>query len=606
MCGLTAIVQRRGSIARDRLASSLMQLAHRGPDASAMLIETLRLPSGESLAEIGLGHARLAIIDRDARSNQPMALEDDRLVYNGEIYNFRALARGMALNTTGDSEVLLRLLQHGRIDALNDANGMWAFCWLDGRNATLHAARDRYGKKPLFYTMDDESICFASEPSALLTLAGHKPVLRADAMDAFLADGWLFPDPSGQTHLEDVREVRPGHCLTLDIANWTVTERLVTAVEHLPEREAATPRSTMVQPSLPDLLADAVEARLVSDRKVGRFLSGGVDSSLILSVLSARGLADQVICVTGDAGKSADSAYAQACIKQLGIDCLSIPLDYGATSFAQFLGVCKAQGKPFPLIGNVLGMHALYQAVSQHDIRVVLDGTGADEIFGGYWYRYFGFAERDARQQGNQEWLSRIAPPAASAQREFPRREGLTEADCQWLDDISARRITTRAPRDPLIGFNGSFNDALRLDATAGRMQEWLWQNDRNAMAWGIENRSPFLDFRLSQYLSTPYSEKFEGPFNKSELRPLFDVFAPLPTAQRIDKQGFRWNYKSFMANNRASMIEILGDSKAVAQLAKADALITSLKEDDTLFDSRLFHRMLVLAGLEAVNAFGI
>jgi asparagine synthase (glutamine-hydrolysing) len=280
-----------------------------------------------------------------------------------------------------------------------------------------------------------------------------------------------------------------------------------------------------------------------------------------------------------------------------------VPLDYSAGNFAQFLSVCAAQGKPFPLIGNVLGMHALYRAVSDHDIRVVLDGTGADEIFGGYWYRYYGFARRDAERQGDAAWLSSTLPPSGR-QKNLPEREALLPADRQWLKDGTAKRLAETRARDPLVGFEGSFNDALQLDATAGRMQEWLWQNDRNAMAAGIENRSPFLDFRLSRYLATSYDAKFGGSFNKRELRPLFETFTPLPTAQRVDKQGFRWDYKAFMRNNRASMIELLGDSRLAARHAQMDALVSSLRTCDDLFDSRLVHRLLVLAGLEATGAF--
>jgi asparagine synthase (glutamine-hydrolysing) len=599
MCGLAVIVQRRGGVDRTRLAAGLALLAHRGPDASAMVVERLSTSAGEPLAEVGLGHARLSIIDLDPRSNQPMVRGEDCLVYNGEIYNFAALGRGMDLQTSGDSEILLRLLQRDGVGALSAANGMWAFCWLDRQRGLLHAVRDRYGKKPLFYTLDDEAICFASEPAALLALSGRQAALRPEACDGFLADGWLFPDPSGQTHLEGVREVRPGHCLTLDIARWSVTERLANAVPGAGSGHGfAEP-----QAALTDILADAVESRLVSDRKVGLFLSGGVDSSLILSVLAARGLADKVICVTGEAGKSADGAYAKACVDQLGIDCLAVPLDYSADNFAQFLGVCAAQGKPFPLIGNVLGMHALYHAVAEHDIRVVLDGTGADEIFGGYWYRYFGFARRDAERRGDAAWLDAVMPPSRR-QQEMPQREALSPADMAWLKNDAAKRLAGTVPGDPLIGFEGSFNDALRRDATAGRMQEWLWQNDRNAMAAGVENRSPFLDFRLSRFLATPYGAKFDGPFNKCELRPLFEAFTPLPTARRIDKQGFRWDYKAFMRNNRAAMIELLGDSRLAARHVRLETLLKSLRTDDDLFDSRLVHRLLVLAGLEAADAF--
>ena len=118
------------------------------------------------------------------------------------LYNHRSLGAGLARATTGDTELLLHLLASGGVEALNDANGMWAFCWLDGERGRLVAARDRYGKKPLFYAVEPDAIHFASEPQALAILTGRPLAMRGDALAAFLADGWLFPRPDGATHLE--------------------------------------------------------------------------------------------------------------------------------------------------------------------------------------------------------------------------------------------------------------------------------------------------------------------------------------------------------------------------------------------------------------------
>ena len=242
--------------------------------------------------------------------------------------------------------------------------------------------------------------------------------------------------------------------------------------------------------ALAPLLADAVEARLVSDRKVGLFLSGGVDSSLILSVLAARGLTQDVVCITGDAGKSDDARYASACVEQLGIEALNVPLPYGSLGFEQFLAVCKAQAKPFPLIGNVLGMHALYKAVAEHDIRVVLDGSGADEIFGGYWHRYFAYALRDAEAAGDKAWIEAVRPSMPKSFRHqdgsngwMPEREILPGRELAELNAEMRAILATTPSHDPMLGFHGTLSEALVRDAVAGRMQEWLWQNDRNAMA---------------------------------------------------------------------------------------------------------------------------
>jgi asparagine synthase (glutamine-hydrolysing) len=590
---------------RDRLAEALKALDHRGPDSSGTAFVAIAGDDGSTLAEAGLAHARLAILDLDPRSNQPFRTGAHRIAYNGEIYNYRDLAGGLNLATTGDTEVLLNLLMRDGPAALDAANGMWAFCWLDEGCRRLVAGRDRYGKKPLFYALEPDALHLASEPRALAALLGRPLSMRVAALDAFVGDGWTFPDPSGATHLEGIREVPPGHILTLDIARWEIDLR---HAFRLPLGAAASGHDPSEE-ALADTLADAVRARLVSDRRVGLFLSGGVDSTLILSILAALGLKDQVVCITGDAGRTDDAVFARACIEQLGIAALDVPLPYDALGFAQFLAICRSQAKPFPLIGNVLGMHALYAAAAEQDIRVVLDGTGADEIFGGYWHRYIAAALRDATGAGDQEWIRALRPSMPNSYRHLSAANGWNPTrELPHIDDLAimrpeARRaVVATSPGDPLQDFAGGLTETLMLDATAGRMQEWLWQNDRNAMAASVENRSPFLDFRLAGWAGTPYARKFSGPWNKQELRALFPRFAPLPTAGRRDKQGFRWAFDHFFRANLEAILAMIAGSAMARRYVEPGRFADAVRGGRLGLDSKLLHRLSVIAGLEAAG----
>ncbi len=612
MCGLAVLVQRprhSGDVAalEARLQRALALMSHRGPDARGVTVQPVLGEDGGEHAIIGLAHARLSILDLDPRSNQPFASDGHLLAYNGEIYNFRALTQGMERKTEGDTEALLWLLRQRGTAALTDANGMWAFCWLDPARGILTAARDRYGKKPLFYCFDADRIAFASEPAALMALWGAKPVAETGSLDSFVSEGWLLPAADGSTFLKKVREVRPGHVLELDLARWSLRE------------ERAVPLCIEADPGDPDqplaeLLADAVKARLLSDRKVALLLSGGVDSSLILSILSARGWLSEVVCVVGDAGKSDDARYAHACLDQLGIAGLELALDYGEASVDQFLDVCAHQAKPFPLIGNVLGMADLYKAAAAEGVRVALDGTGADEIFGGYWQRQIGFAMRDAARAGDLGWLRRLREGGmlprelaslddadlCRARLPIPARELMAPEDLALLHPARRRGVELAPSSDPLADFEGSFAEALARDATGGRMQEWLWQNDRNAMAAGIENRSPFLDYRLARRLAGAGSSKFDGAFNKTALRALFGCFTRLPTAMRQEKQGFRWVYGRFLRQNGPALMSLLANSHLVAQYASVDSLARLMVDNDSAGRSKLLQRLIVLAGLEA------
>jgi asparagine synthase (glutamine-hydrolysing) len=619
MCGLFVVVQRGTPVSLERALQSTRKLQHRGPDGWHHTLQSLSLPSPEGPVplQVFMGHTRLAIQDPQARSDQPLQRGDHTLAYNGEVYNYRALraqlaGAGDAFSTEGDTEVLLALLRRQGVQGLADANGQWAFCLLDAAAGTLTAARDRYGKKPLFWYANAQTVCLASEIAPILHYLGRAPRMQASALHQFLRWGWLYPQSDGATHVEGIRQVRAGAALHVDLARWQWRED---TWFDLAQHVAHTPAPT----DLAATLEDAVRQRLVSDRRVGLLLSGGVDSSLLLAVLHHMGVQDQVTCFTGDAGKSDDARYAEACITQLGIHAVRLPLDYSATGMDAFLNVCRHQEKPFPLIGNVLAMPQMYAEIARHDVPVVLDGTGADEVFAGYWDRYARFAVCEAVQHGDEAWTTTLLEANADHPRVHtllqqalaaarngtapaapsPGIQGL-EGDPAGLDALLLHpQVHTAPPVDPLRMFAGGLGDALVLDAQHGRLLEWLWHNDRNAMAFGIENRSPFLDHRLAPCMGSGLQGKFNGPWNKFALRQLFDAFAPaLPTQWRRDKQGFRWVYHRFLQQNKDQVLALVAASEVLAQCVDVAALVDAARRDEAWLESSLLQRALSVAGV--------
>src|SRR5918997_270092 len=318
MCGILTWISRGRPIDCARLESGLSALRHRGPDANDVVIVDVATPRS-GLVSVGLAHVRLAILDPLPRANQPFRRGDHVICYNGEIYNHRELADRFLLtsrSTTSDTEVLLSLLASVGLAGLAEARGMWAFTWLDIRRKRLIAARDRYGKKPLFYAANPSDIILGSEISALRAVLGGSFALRDEALATFLTEGWLLPQPDGTTHLHGVHEVRPGHALVIDLDTWTLEEAPV---------EGLWP-ALPTDGHLADRLVSAVTDRLISDRPIGLLLSGGVDSMLILSLLASKGELERVTCFTGNAGKSNDAAYARASIAATGARAIEIPL----------------------------------------------------------------------------------------------------------------------------------------------------------------------------------------------------------------------------------------------------------------------------------------
>ncbi len=266
--------------------------------------------------------------------------------------------------------------------------------------------------------------------------------------------------------MEGVNELRPGHALEIDLNAWAWAERRVLRID------CGDPAAPPDDAELPALFADAVASRLVSDRKVGLMLSGGVDSTLILSALAAMDRLGDVVCLTGEAGKSEDGAYARACAEAVGARAVELPLDYGAAGLDLFLDVCRHQEKPFPLIGNVLGLHALYRAAAREGVAVALDGAGADEIFGGYWYRYAGYAlAAGARDNGwRASLLAGGMVPLRFLSADSPRAPALDRLESQdeaWLSAEGWDVLKAAWEGDPLAAFQGSLHEALKLDATS-------------------------------------------------------------------------------------------------------------------------------------------
>lgn len=616
MCGLFIALERARPVALARARQATAALRHRGPDSLGHSEFSWTLPGANGPVTISgfLGHTRLSILDPQARSDQPFRRGHHTLVYNGEIYNFRALRAqlahaGAGFDTDGDTEVLLSLLAREGLKGLNQANGMWALCLLDQSNGTLTATRDRYGKKPLFWYQDAQRLCLSSEIGPILTYLGQSPSIIATDLDNYLQGGWCYPHADGATHLQHIRQVVAGSAIRFDLATWSrSTENWFDLQTHVSQgdRDPA---------QLGELIRDAVCARLVADRPVGLLLSGGVDSSLILSVLAHQGLTEQVTCFTGDAGKSDDARYARACIEQLGIRSVNLPLDYGSASMDSFLQVCRHQEKPFPFIGNALAMPQLYAHIAEHAVPVVLDGTGGDEIFAGYWDRYFRFAAAQAVAAGDTHWCEQVTQANADNPRVLaiisqamawtsqdesePPTSGLRRESDDPMDmDGFVHHDVRHAPGcDPLTHFRGDLTQALLLDAGAGRLHEWLWQNDRNAMMSGIENRSPLLDYRLAPYMASGYARKFVGPWNKHELRTAFPV--ALPTQWRRDKQGFRWVYHRFLRQNQDQILQLIAASRILPERVDVGRFLDAARGDPRYLGCSLLHRMLCIAGLE-------
>jgi asparagine synthase (glutamine-hydrolysing) len=387
MCGIAGCYQQADG---QKLVDVMTdRIAHRGPDATGTWSHE------DDRVAVHLGHLRLSIIDLSAAANQPLSKNGLTLVYNGELYNFKALrsdlkARGVDFVTESDTEVVLEAWRAWGPGALRRFRGMFAFALADEMTGDLVLARDPFGIKPLYYLPRGEGLVFASELKGLTAAVGPELRIEPGAMVASMLYYWV---PDQQCAIEGVRKLPPGSWARIRPDGSFSVDRYWRIADVALEAAAGT--AVGVTPSAPELgavIRESVTAHLVSDVPVSSFLSGGLDSSIV-TVLAHQALAQQagrgidaytITFRREDQGLEAmpdDAVYARKVASRFGIDLHEIEIAPDIVSLLPRM--VDALDEP---IGDPAAINTLLmcQAARERGVKVVLSGMGADELFGGY------------------------------------------------------------------------------------------------------------------------------------------------------------------------------------------------------------------------------
>jgi asparagine synthase (glutamine-hydrolysing) len=565
MCGIAGIFDFRGG-GRDPdgslVAAMTRSIAHRGPDDQGAWASADR--------RVSLGHRRLSILDLSANGHQPMTGPGGSvIVFNGEIYNFRELRGGLGgppLASDSDTEVLLRLYERDGSRCLDALNGMFAFAIWDPLRERLLLARDRVGIKPLYWSTIDGVFVFASEIKALLALPWIRAELDEPALYHFLAFNDVSPP---QTMFRGINKLRPGHVLSVGPAGVERDEPYweVSYDEDLPQGEAE------LAEHVEQALRRSVRYQMVSDVPVGIFLSGGVDSSAVVGLMSeVSGGPVRTFTIGFDNAPGYDERdHARRIAEHFRTDHHERIVT--REEIVEFLPrIVEVFDEPLADATSI-PIWFLSQLARQSDTKVILTGDGSDEIFCGYrnWLRYH-------RLQG--------VFGALGALPGFARR-GLAAAAGLFDEDSAAREILGRAARrqEFFWGGAGGMKDSTRRQvlsqAFAGRMAgfdlhghvadfrryflrvspperqasivDWMvfvglkdivpnfymYRADRLGMAHSIELRVPFLDHHFVRTaLSVPARWKVHGGEPKFILKRALEKLVPREALYRR-KQGF-------------------------------------------------------------------
>lgn len=549
MCGIFGIYYFDSARAvSERLLHAMGErLVHRGPDDSGMRID----------GSVGFGCRRLKIIDL-AGSQQPLTNEDGRiwLTCNGEIYNFRTLRQNLRerhqFATAGDVESIAHLYEDFGAGCVHHLRGMFAFALWDASTRTITFAVDRFGKKPLYYWLDHEKIVFASELKALLPVPDIPREIDYEAVDEYFSCGYISVP---RTIYRGIRRLPAGHLLLIQGDGTTKLETYWQPRFAEPDSWDTRPAPVLAA-DLRQLLTEAVRLRMLSDVPIGAFLSGGIDSSAVVALMSSISGAPVKTFSVGFAEPEYDERpYAQAAAEHCGADHYSVTI--GPTQALELLPrLVKQYDEPFA-DSSMIPTYVVSELARQQ-VTVALSGDGGDEVFAGYHQHLYGY---------RQQYLESIMSPAAGASiarvagmiprvhKAKPYLAAMGRPAHHWLtsgffapehraalfEDASVVGAGERVKLEPFAGVKAldrlsqlQYHDIIRY-----LPGDILVKVDRASMAASLEVRSPLLDNVIFEFMArVPPSQRVGLQSGKPLLKLALGSALPRAVSRR-PKQGF-------------------------------------------------------------------
>ncbi len=548
MCGIAGIWQFQTKTEQVELAARNMTraLAHRGPDDEGIW----------ACEDIALGQRRLAIIDLNPSGHQPMCSLDGRYVlsFNGEIYNYKALAdklraQNIPCEGRGDTQVLLQAcITWGVEKTLPLLNGMFAFAFYDKQEKILSLARDRFGEKPLYYSFEQGCFAFGSELKALKALAGFKKTIDPHAVDLYLRLNYI---PSPYTFYKEVKKLLPGRYLTISPTRGLKEGTYFDLEVALNQRSFCPLQGEALIDRLDDLLSQSVQDRMIADVPVGAFLSGGIDSSLMVACMQKQSIAPIKTFTVGFKNSPWDEApYAEAIATHLKTDHTTLYIE--PESILEYASaMSRLYDEPFG-DASALSTHLVSKLFRKH-VTVAIGGDGGDELFGGYHrHKWVPTLTKMAAYMPksllkvlvclNKRFLSELSPVLASRANKALMALGGGHFLGTYLNSVSYFQTAPDWDKTWLrlhSALGETAEQVFYLDMRTYLHDDVLCKVDRASMAVGLETRAPFLDYDLVDFAwSIPLDQKFPNKEKKYLLKQLLGRYLPRHLWDR-PKMGF-------------------------------------------------------------------
>lgn len=569
MCGIAGIISKNNSVSLKETVFAMSQaIKHRGPDGEgfAFFSQTKSTPvySNEtpqinresktflfnpkmSLQDVDLNHdiafahRRLSIIDLSESGHQPMCdtKEDYWITFNGEVYNYIELReelknKGHVFVTQTDTEVVLEAYKEWGFECLQKFNGMFAFALLDKKNNQIFCVRDRVGVKPFYYSNTNNAFAFASEYKAFIKSKLIPFEINEIQQFDFIVNGNL--EKTEQTLFKGINELNPSHYI---VYNLNTHSFIISKYFNLSQKISNTENESEIIESIEEKLVNAINLRLRSDVEVGSCLSGGLDSSIIAGVAKSLQPNKQMKLFTAVFPNESfdETNYAKQVSDFVGGNWKTVSptadeffRDIEELNYYQDLPVWST---------STYSQHRVMKLASENDIKVVLDGQGADELFGGYAHHYMALWKENLGF-GTLKQINEAKQTIPNAQKLFGKALlkdalGLSINYSEYFN--SDKKQYGKSKNEKLAN---SLNQQLQNDYR-GRLKSYLKCEDRCSMAFGIESRVPFADdVELVNYIfSIQGSQKIKRGISKYLLREASKNYIPNQIYARRDKIGF-------------------------------------------------------------------
>ena len=541
MCGFLYIHDKLNEIDLKRSHEALNLQLHRGPDFQGEIgvynsknkNNFINVKNNKhNLVNKYLGHNRLKIIDLNEKSNQPIFNNKSFFLYNGEFYNFKKFDKR---NTYSDTLTLFNRLESEGVNFLNQVNGMWSFVYGDLEKNKIFLSRDRYGKKPLYYFKNSNLFIASSEIKSIFRYLNLK---TREINPAYLASFFstkLFDNSSQSTFYQEIKSVKPGEVLELDNLNFNIKKIL--NVKKFPLINFKFKSRNEIKNNLEIDLKNAVSSRLISDVPIGVLVSGGIDSTAILSnIIKLKKEANVNFFyakqfVTTQNKISEDDQYVKILAKGLKIKLNEINLLNEKASIEEiFIILCKQFEEPFNIELSSVSTYLISKQMKERGIKVSIDGVGGDEVMNGYptyqslananllknnFLEFLKFTKLHMNNSQNKK-VNDFLALASQIKNKFFYKKKIID------NKIYSNKFNEYIQKINLIKLRAQYSTVIKrqlFELFKFQIPYYLKTADQCNMVNSVENRSPFLDYNLFKYVFLKDEFKFNSSFTKILLR---------------------------------------------------------------------------------------